>query len=79
MIPNTSFIQLANMDAAYGLQDRIVQTQNKYVAHMDAWDGQIVLNKSLLPSESGYQWIHPETNKLAVPPDETICRHILQE
>ena len=79
MIPDTTFIQLANMDAAYGLQDHIVQTQNKYAAHMDAWDGQITLNKSPLPSGPGYQWTHPETNKLAIPPDETVCRHILQE
>ena len=79
IIPNTSFIRLANMDAAYGLQDHIVQTQNKYAAHMDAWDGQIALNKSLLPSGSGYQWTHPDTNKLAIPPDETIRRQILQE
>ena len=67
------------MDAAYGLQDCIVQTQNKYAMHMDAWDGQIMLNKSPLPSGPGYQWTHPDTNKLAIPPDETIHRQILRE
>ena len=79
MIPDTNFIQLTNMDAAYKLQDHIVQTQNKYAEHMDAWDGQIILDKALLPSGPGHQWTHPETNKLAIPPDETICRRILQE
>ena len=67
------------MDIAYGLQDHIVQTQNKYAEHMDAWDGQIMLNKTPLPSGPGYQWTHPETNKLAISPDETIHRYILQE
>ena len=79
MIPDTTFIRLANMDAAYGLQDRIVQTQNKHAEHMDAWDGQTILGKAPLPSGPGYRWTHPEMNKLAIPPDETICRHILQE
>ena len=67
------------MDAVYGLQDRIVQTQNKCAEHMNAWDGQIMLSKTPLPSWSGYQWTHPETNKLAISLDETIHRHILQE
>ena len=67
------------MDTAYGLQDRIIQIQNKYATHMNAWNGQITLSKSLLLSGSGYRWTHPETNKLVIPPDETICREILQE
>ena len=67
------------MDAAYGLQDYIVQTQNKYATHMDAWDGQTTLDKQVLPSGQGYKWTHPDTFKLAVPPDETIHRWILQE
>ena len=67
------------MDAAYGLQDRIIQIQNKYATHMNAWNGQITLSKSLLPSGPGYHWTHPETNKLVIPPDETIRREILQE
>ena len=46
---------------------------------MDAWDGQITLNKSPLPSGPGYRWMHPETNKLAIPPDETTRREILRE
>ena len=54
MIPQATFIRLANMDTVYGLQDQIVQTQNQYVAHMDAWDGKVILNKTLLPSGSGY-------------------------
>ena len=79
MIPNATFIRLANMDAAYGLQDCIVQTQNKYATHMDAWDGHIMLNKSPLPSGPGYQWTHPNTNKLAIPLNKTIRRQIRQE
>ena len=67
------------MDAAYGLQDDIVQTQNKYATHMDAWDGQTILDKQVLPSSQGYKWVHPDTFKLAIPPDETIRRRILQE
>ena len=67
------------MDAAYGLQDHIVQTQNKYAAHMEAWDSQITLNKQILPFGQGYKWTHPDTCKLAILPDKTIRRHILQE
>ena len=46
---------------------------------MDAWDGQITLSKSPLPSGPGYHWTHLETNKLVISPDETIRREILQE
>ena len=79
MIPQATFIRLANMDAAYGLQDQIVHTQNQYATYMDAWDGKMTLNKTPLPSGSGYKWTHPETNQLIIPPNKTIHRAILHE
>ena len=79
MIPQATFIRLANMDAVYGLQDQIVHTQNQYATYMDAWDGKMTLNKTPLPSRSGYKWVHPETNQLVIPPNEMVCRAILHE
>ena len=67
------------MDAAYGLQDQIVQAQNHCATYMNAWDGKTTLDKKPLPSGSGYKWMHPETNQLVIPPDETIRRTILHE
>ena len=45
---------------------------------MDNWDHKIKLTKTSLKPEPGFMWHDPSSNKLVIPPDEELRRHLMK-
>ena len=77
MIPAQTFIRLATVDDM-PLEKHIVQAQNEMASIMDNWDHKTKLTKTSLIPEPGFMWHDPRSQKLVIPPDEDLQRHIMQ-
>ena len=60
------------------LEKHIVRAQNDLESIMDNWDHEIKPTKTSLRPESGFMWHDPKSNKLVIPPDEGLRRHIMK-
>ena len=77
MIPAQMFIRLATVDDM-PLEKHIIQVQNEMASIMNNWDHKMKLTRTPLTPEPGFIWHSPQMQKLIIPPDENLRRHIMQ-
>ena len=77
MISEQTFIRLATTDDM-PLEKHIVWAQNDMASIMNNWDHKRKLTKTPLSPEAEFMWHNPSSNKLVIPPDEGLHRHMMQ-